>query len=185
MSKFPAVVKNTRHTHTPEEGSFEMMLQDDWDKRRDEQVRTCIRCDTATAIRQYVGSFNDKLALFDKTKMTSYYGSYDLTDRETKFSERDMDDFISRIHYDDKLVFNKLLKRAGWSVVWKGVRETGTIHFTDGTIEVIDPTKGFTMMDETRKLADIRPIYTIYCVLVHKDFRKDSPKSKSNAPSTD
>jgi hypothetical protein len=179
-----ALTKTTRMTHTPDEGSFEKWIQDRWDEGRDKQVRTCVRCDTATAIRQYVGVFNDKLALFDKTQLSFYCGSYDLTDGEKTSSERDMDEFIRRIHSDEKLVFNKLLKRAGWSVLWKGVRKTGTIHFADGTMEVIDPTKGF-LIDGARKFAGLRPIHTIYCVLVHKDFEKSAPKSKSNAPSTD
>ena len=169
--------RTTRWT-APEPEGLEKMFQDEWDAKRDTQVRTFMTYDTTTAFQNFCGAVKkgvDALvaAPTDKGTMVFVYGSYDRTDRlkkngdENKAAEKEWDGNMRRLGKDQKLLLNRYLKSKGVVILKHGTRSTGTIHFTDGTMEVIDPTKGFQLNGE-KTLKTIKPIETAYAVLMKK-----------------
>jgi hypothetical protein len=60
------------------------------------------------------------------------------------------------------------LKSKGVVIVKHGIRETGTLRFTDGTMEVIDPTKGFQLGGDGKQLEAMKPVETLYAIIMAK-----------------
>jgi len=147
-------------------------IQDQWDEKRDQQVRTFETRTTEAAVT----AFNDclanaikKVAALPKSEksktMVFVYGSYVRTD-QTPTTEKWRDDKLVR-NFEDKQSYAQLLaKRNKVTIVKTGIRTTGTIVFDDGSIEVVNPLTGFVTGNDDRKMVSIRPVETYYAVLV-------------------
>ena len=169
MKKFETTTRWT----APEPEGLEKMFQDAWDSKRDEQVRTYMTYDTSTAFKNFCGAVKKGADSIADGTMVFVYGSYDRTDRlkkngdDNKASEKEWDTSMRRLGSDGTMLINRYLKSKGVVILKQGIRTTGTIQFADGTMEVIDPTKGFQLGGE-KEVKAIKPIETAYAILFKK-----------------
>ena len=154
--------------------------QDEWDKRRDAQVRSCMTITNREAIASYAASIikavkrlneDSKKADFQPTIIT-VYGSYELTDSPEDAEDADeMQTEFGKWFYrqgtDPNEPLSKLRAKHNIDVIEMGVRTTGTYHFTDGTIAVADPTKPM-RLTPGKRLAAIKPVKTYYMLFAIK-----------------
>jgi len=179
MPRFPPVQHTTRMT-SPEPTGWEKTFQDHWDEKRDTQVRTFMTYNTETAFANFCAAVkrgvDESIPLPKSSKdgitLTTIYGSYDRTDRlksngdentgNTKWLEHQM----TRLSHDPKMLLHRYIKQHGLEIVKTGIRITGTIHYTDGSFDVIDPTKGVVVDENSKTIKTIKPIETFYAVLL-------------------
>ena len=160
----------TRLTSAEPKG-MEKVFQDQWDEKRETQVRTKMTYETKQSLVNYMATLKtsvDNVALGPKfskenPQMTFVYGSYDITDR-TKTNQKWIANQMERIVGDKSSLMNKYMKSKNVGVMKIGVRTTHIIEFNDGSYVVCDPTVPTAMNGRIPK--DIRPIDTLYCVMV-------------------
>jgi hypothetical protein len=165
----------TRWT-APEPTGLDKMFQDKWDERRDTQVRTYMTLTSQNSFANFEGAVMRGIAksVEEREKAraegaekggliwTHICGSYDRTDKPERNDPIDV--FLKQMGSSSKSPLTKILNRNNLVIGKKGCYSTGTLHFDDGTMEVIDPTKGFQYDSSNgRKLVDMKPIETIYC----------------------
>lgn len=178
MKKFE---RTTRWT-APEPEGLEKIIQDTWDEKRETQVKTCMKYDADMAFKNFCGALKQGIDAVSANPVEGglmfVYGSYDRTDYykangdQNTATERELGNYMRRLGVDKMLMINRYLKSKGVVIVKHGIRETGTLRFTDGTMEVIDPTKGFQLGGE-KKLEAMKPVETLYAIIMAK------PKSMS------
>lgn len=171
--------RTTRLT-SPEPEGFDKLLQDTWDEKRETQVKTAMKYDAETSFKNFCGALKQGIDAVSANPVEGglmfVYGSYDRTDYYKKngdkntATERELGDYMRRLAVDKMLMINRYLKSKNVIIVKHGIRETGTLRFTDGTMGVIDPTKGFQLGGDgdDRQLETIKPVETCYAVLMPK-----------------
>ena len=179
MTSLPAFETTTRLT-SPEPTGLEKVFQDQWDERRETQVRSAMSYTTDIALRNFLS--NLKIAIDTVAKgevvsvghplaMTTICGSYDRTDRynkngdEDKTLKQELETAMRRLGNDPTFLISRYAKKKNVSIIKRGIRTTSTLHYTDGTYDVMDPTKGILVGGE-KDLKDIKQIETLYAVLV-------------------
>lgn len=162
---------HTTRLTSPEPTGFEKVLQDVWDSKRDEQVRTYMTLDTNKAFQNFCYAVMRGADECEKGKTKIVYGSYDRTDRcnadgeINKATKRDWEESLELLGSNSTTLCNRLLNRKKAKVIKRGYRTTGVLLFTDGTMEVVDPTKGFRYGVDGRVIKEIKLIETAYVVL--------------------
>ena len=171
--------RTTRWT-APEPEGFEKLIQDTWDTKRETQVKTAMKYDADTAFKNFCGAMKQGIDAVSANPVEGglmfVYGSYDRTDYYKKngdqntATERELGNNMRRLGVDKMLMINRYLKSKNVIIVKHGIRETGTLRFSDGSMEVIDPTKGFMLGggDDDRKLETMKPVETCYAILMAK-----------------
>jgi len=167
-----AIERTTRLT-SPEPTGFKKILQDEWDRIRDTQVRTKIALTTDNALKNQIECCMrtiDRLAEGGSSEeLVGVYGSYDLTDAykpngdENTQARKYLEETMARIRDDPSMILSRYAKKKRVHIVSKGIRTTGTIRFTDGSMEVCDPVKGI-QIDGSKTIESIKPVETLYVV---------------------
>jgi hypothetical protein len=167
----------TRLTRTEEPTGIYKFFEEEWDKRREVQVRGYKTLTTSEAHKSFTnGILNGILALEGEIEAervgpddgkhphwSFVCGSYLRTDKpETGIDPHDK--FMKQIGSSNKSPLTKILNRRNILVVAKGTYTTGTIHYDDGSFDVANPLKGIWVNDpkNARKMVDIKPIETFY-----------------------
>jgi len=193
MPNLSPIKTTTRHT-SPEPTGTEKWLQDLWDKKRNEQVKTFMNLDTKMSVLNYamtlrnaidkvsaLATVSDAVGMEPKIGMCEVYGSYVRTDRYEADGETEIkansDYFYTyprRIGSDPLDAITKYAESKKIIISATGVRVTGCLEFDDGSREPVDPTTGFAM--DERKLKTIHSVETMYCVLIKDPNYKPSKK---------
>jgi len=166
----PAFQTTTRLT-SPEPTGAEKWLQDQWDSRREAQVRGHLSLPTDTAIRNFLHHLKIAIdrAAADPKEVITLYGSYDRTDKYKKNGDEDtglteeMETTLRRLGNDPAFLLSRYAKKKNVKIISRGVRTTSILKYADGTFDVMDPTKGIMVGD--KELTDIKQIETLYAVL--------------------
>lgn len=149
--------------------------QDEWDVRRDAQVRSCMKVTNREAIASYAASIVKaikhlsaaaKEATDSKPIVVTVYGSYELTDSPEVAEDADemqteFGKWFYRQGHDANEPLSKLREKHNVNAIDMGVRTTGTFHFSDGTMHVADPTKP-TPLAHGKRLTAIKRVKTYY-----------------------
>jgi len=176
--------------YDPKPTGLDGKFQDEWNKIREKQVKSRIEGTSRESIVNYMLTL--KKAIDDvgatplnkpnkSVEFTIVYGSYDRTDKgDDEKSEADewFGTQVRRIggNGDPRLLVNKHAYNENVIMVRHGWRETGVIKFEDGSMEVIDPSKGFAYNADTMgAIKSIQTIDTIYCVLMRNVEGKPYP----------
>lgn len=172
----PIAIHTTRLT-SPEPTGFAKTAQDDWDKLREKQVRGYEDRTGASAFRHFCAVVQrgaevllTKPADLDpadnKLTICCALGSYNILDgSKGKVIDKFQDDFIKLQHRKFPSAVNDFLVKHNIFVVHGGIRTTGTVHYADGTFDVVDPTKGVALDGDVRKFSSIKMIQTPYLYL--------------------
>jgi len=176
MKKFESTTRWT----APEPEGLEKIIQDTWDEKRETQVKTAMKYDADMAFKNFCGALKQGIDAVSANPVEGglmfVYGSYDRTDYYKKngdqntASERELATGMRRLGVDKMLMINRYLKSKNVIIVKHGIRTTGTLRFTDGSMEVIDPTKGFQLGggDDDRQLEAMKPVETLYAIIMAK-----------------
>ena len=168
-----SVYSTTTRLTSPEPTGFAKTAQDHWDNHRETQVRTYERrkCDDAfngfcVGVRKGADKLMESpVSGSSNSTMTCVMGSYDIID------EKNMEKFVKKMEKlqkrDKSFTTTPYLKERNIVIGAGGIRTTGTVHFTDGSFEVVDPTKGIQLGgSDGRTLKTIKKIYTPYVYLI-------------------
>ncbi len=171
-------MNHTSRWTAPEPTGIDKYFQDAWDARRDSQVRTFMTMDSKTAFANFTAAVARGIdsAVAERAKARAegaksgeiifvhICGSYDRTDIPDQDSKDPINTFIRQIGSSSKSPFSKALNRNNLYLAKKGCYTTGTIHYEDGSMDVVDPTKGFKMeVGGAKKFKTMKPIETLYC----------------------
>lgn len=189
-------MKTTTRQTSPEPTGTEKWLQDLWDKKRNEQVKTFMKMDSKMAVLNYamtlrnaidkvsaLSTVSDAVGMEPKIGICEVYGSYLRTDRyeadgetEIKANRDYFYNYPRRIGNDPLDAITKYAESKKIIISATGVRITGCLEFDDGSREPIDPTTGFEIgvAIVNRKLKEIHTIETMYCVLIKDPNYKPS-----------
>lgn len=166
-------MNTTTRLTSPEPTGLAKYFQDEWDARRETQVNSYIKVPVSRAIDGFYKCVVDTINThkddtYDALAMYGVYGSYDYTDFDISSgrANSDISVFMTRLGRSTKCPLTKILKKAKMYVVVSGIRTTGTIQYTDGTMDVVSPVTG-RMACPTKTIESIKPIDTLYCVLAH------------------
>jgi len=165
----------TRLTRTDQPTGFEKVAQDNWDKIRDKQIRGYEDRTGAAAFRSFCEAVKRGAEILvsqlpnDKnhyTTMVCALGSYNILDGNKPSVIDKFQDNVSKLH-NRKLpcALNDFLVKHNIFVAQGGIRTTGTVHYCDGTFDVVDPTKGVLVDGDIRKFKCIKMIHTPYFYL--------------------
>lgn len=167
----------TRLTRTDQPTGFEKIAQDNWDKIREKQVRGFEDRTGAAAFRSFCAAVqrgaeilvNDPSSVVGAKGNTTVcaLGSYNILDGSKGKVIDTFQDNVSKLH-QRKLpcAVNDFLVKHNIFVLQGGIRTTGTVHYCDGTFDVVDPTKGVHLDGDVRKFKCIKMIHTPYFYLV-------------------
>lgn len=172
-----AFTRTTRLTRTQEPTGLAKRFEEEWDKRRDTQVRTYMTKTTSDAhdnfsaavlkgILALEGEIEAEVVGGDGEKQPHWSfvcGSYYRTDKPETGNDPH-DKFMKQLGSSTKSPLTKILTRRNMFVAHKGTYTTGTIHYDDGSMEVCDPLKGILVNEpgSSRQAVDIKPIETFY-----------------------
>ena len=166
----PIAIHTTRLTRTDQPTGFEKFAQDQWDEIRDKQVRGYEDRTGASAFRSFLAAVQHGAEVLltkpttEKT-MVCALGSYRILDDKPAVIRKLEDNVVNLQHRKFPCAVNDFLVKHNIFIAQGGIRTTGTVHFTDGSFEVVDPTKGIALDGDTRKFSSIKPIRTCYYYL--------------------
>ena len=168
----------TRLTRTDQPTGFEKVAQDNWDKIREKQVRGYEDRTGASAFRSFCAVVQRGAemllakpaagldALADTNTMVCALGSYNILDGGKGKVIDTFQDNVSKLHHRKfPSAVNDFLVKHNIFVAYGGIRTTGTVHYCDGTFDVVDPTKGVQLEGDVRKFKYIKMIHTPYFYL--------------------
>ena len=168
----------TRLTRTDQPTGFEKVAQDNWDKIREKQVRGYEDRTGASAFRSFCEAVQRGANILvnevapagpdhksDNT-MVCALGSYNILDGSKGIVIDTFQDNVSKLHHRKfPSAVNDFLVKHNIFVAYGGIRTTGTVHYCDGTFDVVDPTKGVHLDGDVRKFKCIKMIHTPYFYL--------------------
>lgn len=178
--------ERTSRLTSPEPTGYKKILQDEWDEKREEQCRSVMTTyNTINSIRNWWCAILEGVVRMDKEielakaegkeyirvlVMGSYirtdkYDGEDCSDKNENILHR----YITRTGKleDQALKINKILKEKNIIALTRGIRETGSIWYKDGTFDVVSPTKGIQINAEKAEQIDkMETIETYYIVLL-------------------
>jgi len=167
----PIAIHTSRLT-SPEPTGFAKTAQDNWDKIREKQVRGFEDRTAASAFRSFCAVVQRGAEMLltkpadDKMTMCCALGSYNILDGgKGKVIDKFQDDFIKLQHRKFPCAVNDFLVKNNIFIAHAGIRTTGTVHYCDGTFDVVDPTKGVVLDGDVRKFKCIKMIHTPYYYL--------------------
>ena len=162
----------TRLTRTDQPTGFEKVAQDNWDKIREKQVRGYEDRTGASAFRSFCEAVQRGAEMLinkpadDKMTMCCALGSYNILDGGKGKVIDTFQDNVSKLHHRKfPSAVNDFLVKHNIFVAYGGIRTTGTVHYCDGTFDVVDPTKGVHLDGDVRKFKCIKMIHTPYFYL--------------------
>ena len=169
----------TRLTRTDQPTGFEKVAQDNWDKIREKQVRGYEDRTGASAFRSFCEAVQRGAnilvnevapagpdALADTNTMVCALGSYNILDGGKGKVIDTFQDNVSKLHHRKfPSAVNDFLVKHNIFIAYGGIRTTGTVHYCDGTFDVVDPTKGVHLDGDVRKFKCIKMIHTPYFYL--------------------
>lgn len=162
----------TRLTRTDQPTGFEKTAQDNWDKIREKQVRGFEDRTGASAFRSFCGAVQRGAEMLlnqpadGKMTMCCALGSYNILDGGKGAVIDKFQNDITKLHHRKfPSAVNDFLVKNNIFVAYGGIRTTGTVHYCDGTFDVVDPTKGVLLDGDVRKFKCIKPIHTPYFYL--------------------
>ena len=152
------------------------MIQNAWDERRESQVRTYTQLSASEAIQCFQRTILKVIlkhkdeSHYDangKFKIFGIYGSYDYTHYKIngESMNNEIKTFISQLGRSEENPITKILRNNKMWLICSGTRVTGTIHYEDGTFDVINPLTGLMINGKTVK--SIKPIETLYCYITY------------------
>lgn len=167
----PIATHTTRLT-SPEPTGFAKTAQDNWDKIREKQVRGYEDRTGASAFRSFCAVVQRGAEMLlskpadDKMTMCCALGSYNILDGGKGKVIDTFQDNVSKLHHRKfPSAVNDFLVKNNIFVAYGGIRTTGTVHYCDGTFDVVDPTKGVHLDGDVRKFKYIKMIHTPYFYL--------------------
>jgi len=156
----PVPLETTTRLTSPKPTGIDKLLQDVWDKKRDEQVRTYMTNDTKTAVANFTATLCQTLREYnDNGTMCGVFGSYRLTDDSPKNIKK-ISDFMSSLVEKEQMATR--LDEKNIIVVRRGYRTTGVLMYEDNTIDVVNPVAGV-MID--KKIKETFKVNTFYIYL--------------------
>lgn len=162
----------TRLTRTDQPTGFEKTAQDNWDKIREKQVRGFEDRTGASALRSFCAVVQRGAEMLlnqpadGKMTMCCALGSYNILDGSKGAVIDKFQDSVGKLHHRKlPCAVNDFLTKNNIFVAYGGIRTTGTVHYCDGTFDVVDPTKGVQLEGDVRKFKCIKLIHTPYFYL--------------------
>ena len=167
----PIAIHTTRLT-SPEPTGFEKTAQDNWDIIREKQVRSYEDRKGASAFRSFCEAVQRGAEMLinktadDKMTMCCALGSYNILDGNKPSVIDKFQDNITKLHHRKlPCAVNDFLVKNNIFVAYGGIRTTGTVHYRDGTFDVVDPTKGVIVDVRVCEFKCIKLIHTPYFYL--------------------
>ena len=171
-------IATTTRLTSPEPTGFEKIAQDNWDKIREKQVRGFEDRTGASAFRSFCEAVQRGANILvnevapvgpdhkSNNTMVCALGSYNILDGNKPAVIDKFQDNVSKLHHRKfPSALNDFLVKHHIFITLGGIRTTGTVHYCDGTFDVVDPTKGVHLDGDVRKFKYIKMIHTPYFYL--------------------